>query len=225
MHTSKVKNQKILYSHPRYKYYPSPRTNELLLCVPEQTTGDTFTYLPHYSYWDALDCCYSFHNGPCCPRMIYSETLPHHTSIALSHQSFRRCRADELLQLVIQFLLQDRRSNAKHNIGECGFHLPSHLFCLIKMAPVHHLVLREVALHDPPTLYRRAYCSSTVNNDRLTNLFRQSTNPGKHLCLLITTFVLPHPDVIQTYLSHRDTINSMYIPFQISILPVCESRI
>ena len=159
------------------------------------------------------------------PRMICSATLPHHMNIAFSHQLFRRCRTDELLQLVIQLLLQDRRSNAKHNNGEGSFHLPSYFFRLIEMMPLHHLGVREVALHDPQTLIRRACCSSTVNDHRLTDLFRQSTNSGKHLCLLITTPVLPHPDVIQTYLSHCDTINSLHIPFQIFILPVRESRI
>ena len=59
-----------------------------------------------------------------------------------------------------------------------SFHLPSHFFRLIEILPVHHLVFREVALHDPQTLLRRYCCSPTVNDYKLTNLFRQSTKPG-----------------------------------------------
>ena len=139
------------------------------------------------------------------PTAICSETLPHHRSITLSHQSFRRCRTDELLQLH----LQNCRSNVKHNIGEGSIHHPSHLFHLINMVTVHHLVIREVALHDPQTLLRRACCTSTVNDHRITDLSCQSTNPDKHLCLLLMTFVLPHPNVIQTCLSHSDTIKDL----------------
>ena len=69
-----------------------------------------------------------------------------------------------------------------------------------------------------------ACCFSAVDDHRITDLSHQSTNPGKHLCLLITTCVLSHPDVVQACLSHRDTINSLHIPFQIFILPVRESR-
>ena len=77
LQTSKARNKKIIHTHPRSKYPPPPHTtNELLLCVPEQTTETTFTYVPHYRQWDALDCCYSLQNGPCCPPMICSATLP-----------------------------------------------------------------------------------------------------------------------------------------------------
>ena len=86
------------------------------------------------------------------------------------------------------------------------------------MVQVHHWI----PFHDPQILLFRSCCSSTVNDYRLTYLSRQSTNPGKHICFLNTTFVLPRPDVIQTYISHRDTINSMYTPFQIFTLPVRE---
>ena len=107
MHSGKgEKTENISIPIPGLNITPPPWTNELLLCVPQQKTEATFTYLPHYWQWDALDCCYSFQKGPCCPRMICSATLPHHRSIALSHQSFRRCRADDLIQLVIQLLLR-----------------------------------------------------------------------------------------------------------------------
>ena len=192
IHASRISNHKIMHAPSRSKYYTHPPPHELTNYYFACQNKRRKLRSHHYRQWDALDCCYSFQSRPCCRRMICSAALPHHRSITFSHKSFRRCRTDELLQLVIQLLLQDRRSNTKHNIGECSFHLPSHFFRLIEMVPVHH---------------------------------RQSIYPGKHLCLLITTVVLLHPDVIQTYLSHRDTINSLHTPFQIFILPVRDSRI
>ena len=101
MHTSNVRHQ-IIHPLPGLYITPPPPTNELLLFVPEQMTETTFTYLPNFRQLDALDYCYSLQNGSYCPRVICSAALPHHRSIALSHQSFRRCRTDELLLLVIQ---------------------------------------------------------------------------------------------------------------------------
>ena len=82
MHASKIKNYKIIHTPPRSKYHP--QTYELLLCVPEQPTEATLTYLHHHRQWDALDCCHSFQNGPCCPQMICSAPVPYHRSIALA---------------------------------------------------------------------------------------------------------------------------------------------
>ena len=45
MHISKVSNQNIIRPHPRSKYYTPYRTNELLLCVPEQTTETILSHI------------------------------------------------------------------------------------------------------------------------------------------------------------------------------------